>query len=191
MIRTTNDVMCSLLFQDSLLARYWAESLHAVTYLLNLLPTKAISAPSHHFALFGTTPSYAHLQVFGCTCYPNTSATAHEQLIRVPTRRLRRVILPFCLLRHTSRRLELPLLVQSCGLLDCSTLPLFYCRYFGDCRRAMRGTSVAVRVFVRSTRGPGFTLHPAPLGVPAMTSDPHAGALPRRVIGLSPCCHGS
>jgi hypothetical protein len=76
MIRTTNNIMTSLLFQASLLARYWAESLHAATYLLNLLPTKAIAAPSPHFALFGTTPSYVHLRVFGCACYPNTSATA-------------------------------------------------------------------------------------------------------------------
>jgi hypothetical protein len=57
MIRTTNDVMCSLLFQASLPARYWAESLHAATYLLNLLSTKAILAPTPHFALLGTTPS--------------------------------------------------------------------------------------------------------------------------------------
>jgi hypothetical protein len=56
MIRTTNNVMCSLLFQASLPARYWAESLHAATYLLNILPTKAISAPSPHFTLFGTAP---------------------------------------------------------------------------------------------------------------------------------------
>jgi hypothetical protein len=80
MIRTTNDVMRSLLFQASLPARYWAESLHTATYLLNLLPTKAISAPSPHFALFGTTTSYAHLRVFGCACYPNTSATAPHKL---------------------------------------------------------------------------------------------------------------
>jgi hypothetical protein len=83
MIRTTNDVMRSLLFQASLLARYWAESLHAATYPLNLLPTKAISTPSPHFTLFGTTPSYAHLWVFGCTCYPNTSATAPHKLVPV------------------------------------------------------------------------------------------------------------
>jgi hypothetical protein len=55
MIHTTNDVMRSLLFQASLQARYWAESLHAATYLLNLLPTKAISVPSTHFALCLTT----------------------------------------------------------------------------------------------------------------------------------------
>jgi hypothetical protein len=61
MIHTNNDGMCSLLFQASLLAHYWAESLHTATYLLNL---------------FGATPSYANLQVFGCACYPNFSATA-------------------------------------------------------------------------------------------------------------------
>jgi hypothetical protein len=76
MIRTTNDVMCSLLFQASPLACYWAESLYVVTYLLNLLLTKPISAPTPHFALFGITPSYAHLQV----CYPNTSATVPYKL---------------------------------------------------------------------------------------------------------------
>jgi hypothetical protein len=72
--------MRSLLFQASLLACYWAESLYTVTYILNLLPTKAISAPTPYFALFGTTPSNAHLRVFGCACYPNTSAIAPHKL---------------------------------------------------------------------------------------------------------------
>jgi hypothetical protein len=80
MIRTTNDVMRLLLFQASLPACYWAKSLYTATYILNLLPTKAISAPTPYFALFGTTPSYAHLQVFGCACYPNTSVTAPHKL---------------------------------------------------------------------------------------------------------------
>jgi hypothetical protein len=77
MIRTTNDVMRSLLFQVSC---YWAESIYTTTYILNFLPTKAILAPTPYFALFGTTPSYVHLQVFRCVCYPNTSATALHKL---------------------------------------------------------------------------------------------------------------
>jgi hypothetical protein len=80
MIRTTNDVMRSLLFQASLPARYCVETLYAATYLLNLLPTKAISTPTPHFALFGTTPSYAQLRILGCACYPNISATAPHKL---------------------------------------------------------------------------------------------------------------
>ena len=31
-------------------------------------------------ALFGAPPTYDHLQVFGCTCYPNLSATAQHKL---------------------------------------------------------------------------------------------------------------
>jgi hypothetical protein len=83
-IHTTNNVIRSMLFHVSFLARYWAESLHATTYLLNLLLTKATSAPSPHFALFGTTPSYAHLRVFGCACYPNTFPTAPHKIAPVP-----------------------------------------------------------------------------------------------------------
>jgi hypothetical protein len=83
MIRTTNNVMRSLLFYASLPARNWAESLYTATYILNLLPTKAISGPTCYFALFSTTPSYAHLWVFGCACYLNTSATAPHKLAPV------------------------------------------------------------------------------------------------------------
>jgi hypothetical protein len=80
MIRTTNDVMRSLLFHPSLLARYWTESLYTATYILNLLPTKAISTPTPYFTLFDTTPSNAHLRNFGCACYPNTSVIAPHKL---------------------------------------------------------------------------------------------------------------
>ncbi|WVZ97078.1 hypothetical protein U9M48_042639 [Paspalum notatum var. saurae] len=79
MIRTTNDVMRTLLFQASLPVRFWAESLHTATYLLNRLSSTACPAPTLHHALFGT-PRYDHLRVFGCACYPNTSATASHKL---------------------------------------------------------------------------------------------------------------
>jgi hypothetical protein len=77
-IRSINNVIRTLLFQANLPGRYWAEGLHTATYLLTRLPTKTIQAACPHMALFGSPPSYAHLRVFGCTCYPNTSTTPHK-----------------------------------------------------------------------------------------------------------------
>jgi hypothetical protein len=37
-LHTINNMLCSLLFQASMLARYWVRALHIATYLLNLLP---------------------------------------------------------------------------------------------------------------------------------------------------------
>jgi hypothetical protein len=70
----------------SLSDRYWAEALNTATHLLNRLPSKAASHPTPHFALYGTPPSYSHLRVFGCVCYPNTSATAPHKLSPRSTR---------------------------------------------------------------------------------------------------------
>lgn len=70
MIHIINNIMCSLLFHASVPARYWAKSLHTATYFLNRLTTKAACASTPLSALFGTTPSYDHLCVFGCACFP-------------------------------------------------------------------------------------------------------------------------
>jgi hypothetical protein len=79
-IRSINNAICTLLNQASLPGRYWAEGLHTATYLLNHLSTKAIQAACPHIALFGSSPSYEHLRVFGCAYYPNTAATAPHKL---------------------------------------------------------------------------------------------------------------
>jgi hypothetical protein len=86
MIRTTTNMLRCLLFQASFPASYWVEPLHTATHLLNCLPSKAVSHPTPHFALYGTAPSYDHLRVFGCACYPNTSATAPHKLSPRSTR---------------------------------------------------------------------------------------------------------
>jgi hypothetical protein len=78
-IRSINNIICTLLIQGSLLERYWAEGLHTATYLLNRLSSKTIQAACPHLALFGSAPSYEHLHVFGCACYPNTAATTPPQ----------------------------------------------------------------------------------------------------------------
>jgi hypothetical protein len=72
-IRSTNNIISSLLFQASIPPAYWAEALHTATHLLNLLPTKTLRFSTRHFAVFGIAPVYDHLRVFGCACYPNLS----------------------------------------------------------------------------------------------------------------------
>jgi hypothetical protein len=85
-LRTINNMLRSLLFQASILTRYWVEGLRTVTYLLNRLPTKAISTTSPYFTLHGVASSYEHLCVFGCACYPNLSAKAAHKLTPQSTR---------------------------------------------------------------------------------------------------------
>jgi hypothetical protein len=79
-LQTINNMLYSLLFQASILARYLVEGLHITTYLLNHLPTKVISTTSSYFAHHGVTPSYEHLCMFGCAYYPNLSAKAAHKL---------------------------------------------------------------------------------------------------------------
>jgi hypothetical protein len=85
-IHSVNNVISTLLIQASLPRRYWAEGLHTATYLLNHLPTMAIQATCPHVALFGSAPSYMHLCVFGCMCYPKTTTTTPHKLSSRSTR---------------------------------------------------------------------------------------------------------
>jgi hypothetical protein len=73
-------------FHTSIPAHYWVEGLHTTTYLLNHLPTKAISTTIPYFTLHGVTPSYEHLRMFGRACYPNISAIATQKLAPRSTR---------------------------------------------------------------------------------------------------------
>lgn len=59
---------------------YWIEALHTTTCLLNWLPSKPIHRVIPFQSLFQTLLLYSHLCVFGCLCYPNTSATMSHKL---------------------------------------------------------------------------------------------------------------
>jgi hypothetical protein len=83
---TINNMLRSLLFQTSILARYWVEACNTTTYLLNCLSTKAISTTNPYFTLHGVAPSYEHLHMFGCAVYPNLSAKATHKLAPRSTR---------------------------------------------------------------------------------------------------------
>jgi hypothetical protein len=77
-LRTINDILRSLLFQASLPPAYWVEALHNATYLVNRLSTKTLAFSTPYSALFSSQPSYDHLKVFGCACYPNMSSTSPQ-----------------------------------------------------------------------------------------------------------------
>jgi hypothetical protein len=70
----------SLLFLASMPARYWVDGLPTATYLLNRLPCKAVSVSYLYVTLYSVAPSYEHLRVFSCVCYPNLSAQAAHKL---------------------------------------------------------------------------------------------------------------
>ncbi|GJY37857.1 ribonuclease H-like domain-containing protein [Tanacetum coccineum] len=71
MIRTINNVIRTLLFQAHLPPSFWVEALHMATYLLNLLPSKAINNEIPFTKLFNKEPNYSRLRIFGCLCYPH------------------------------------------------------------------------------------------------------------------------
>jgi hypothetical protein len=55
-LRTTNNMIHSLLFQASFPVRYWIDALHTTTYLLNHLPSKTIHESCPYVALHGVAP---------------------------------------------------------------------------------------------------------------------------------------
>jgi hypothetical protein len=85
-IHCVNNVIRTLLIQASLPRRYWVEELHNATYLLNQLPTTTIQVAYPYHALLRSVPSYEHLRIFGCACYPNTAATTAHKLSPRSTR---------------------------------------------------------------------------------------------------------
>jgi transposase InsO family protein len=79
-LRTLNNSVHTLLLHASMPASYWAEALAAACYLLNRRPSSSIHSQIPYTCLFGTPPSYDHLRVFGCLCYPNLQATSAHKL---------------------------------------------------------------------------------------------------------------
>ncbi|KAL8153165.1 hypothetical protein V2J09_010925 [Rumex salicifolius] len=80
MIRTINNSLRALLFHGGLPPTYWVKSMHTANHLLNLTPTITHSMSTPHEALLHKKPTYDHLRVFGCLCYPNLTATTKHKL---------------------------------------------------------------------------------------------------------------
>ncbi|KAJ9566982.1 hypothetical protein OSB04_002948 [Centaurea solstitialis] len=77
MLRTINNTVRTLLFHAHLPPTYWVEALHMAIHLLNLLPSTAINLDTPHYRLYQKHPSYSHLRIFGCLCYPHLT-TPHK-----------------------------------------------------------------------------------------------------------------
>ena len=91
MIRTTNDVMRTLLIQASLPPRFWAESPHR--HLLAQPPSVHCFSCSHSTPRSFRYPSSLRpLSGLRCACYPNTSATAPHKLAPRSTRCVPRLL---------------------------------------------------------------------------------------------------
>ncbi|GJU08395.1 ribonuclease H-like domain-containing protein [Tanacetum coccineum] len=71
MLRTINNLIRTLLFQAHLPPSYWVEALNMAAHLLNILPSTAINNEIPFTKLYNQTPTYEHLRVFGCLCYPH------------------------------------------------------------------------------------------------------------------------
>ena len=79
-IRTINNIIRTILAHASLPASFWHHALQMATYLLNILPNKQLAFQSPTKILYQKDPSYSHLRVFGCLCYPLIPSTSRNKL---------------------------------------------------------------------------------------------------------------
>ena len=61
----------AFLANASMPLKFWDEAFLTGTYLINLLPSKVIKFENPITRLFGITPDYTSLRIFGCACWPN------------------------------------------------------------------------------------------------------------------------
>jgi len=83
-LRTLNNSMRTLLIHASMPPPYWAKALAVATYLLNCRPS-SVGGEVSYTRLHCTPPSYDHLCIFGCLCYPNLQATSPHKLAPLST----------------------------------------------------------------------------------------------------------
>ncbi|KAL0379126.1 UNVERIFIED_CONTAM: Retrovirus-related Pol polyprotein from transposon RE1 [Sesamum radiatum] len=67
----------ALLFQASLPERFWGDCLLTATYIINRTPSHVLNWSTPYKLLFGKTPTYSHMKVFGCLCYA-TNTNPHK-----------------------------------------------------------------------------------------------------------------
>jgi histone deacetylase 1/2 len=85
-LRTINDCVRTMMIHSAAPLAFWAEALATATYLINRRPCRATGTTTPYAMLFGVSPSYTELRVFGCQCFPNLIATSATSLPLDPLR---------------------------------------------------------------------------------------------------------
>ncbi|KAA3479887.1 Retrovirus-related Pol polyprotein from transposon TNT 1-94 [Gossypium australe] len=82
--RNDNDDVFALwhcrIAQANLPMDYWGYAFYSVVHLINRLPTPILKGQSPYQVLYGHEPTYDHLRVFGCCCFPYLRLFAHHKL---------------------------------------------------------------------------------------------------------------
>jgi hypothetical protein len=86
MIRTTNNVFRTLIFQAKLPPPIWAKAINTTDHLLNIRPSRVIANFTPYFLLYSVHPTYDHLRTFGWLCFPNLSHSIDHKLSPCSTR---------------------------------------------------------------------------------------------------------
>lgn len=64
------EIGLTLLAQANLPIKYWGYAFCSAVHLINRLPTPVLDGRSPYQSLFNHEPTYDHLRVFGCCCFP-------------------------------------------------------------------------------------------------------------------------
>ncbi|XP_020679649.1 protein argonaute 1A-like [Dendrobium catenatum] len=74
------EITRALLHASGLPNNFWAEAVSTANYLINRLPSSAITNVTPYYRLYGTQANYDHLRTFGCLCFPWTRPYAPNKL---------------------------------------------------------------------------------------------------------------
>ena len=72
--------MRTLLAHASIPPSFGPHALDTAIYLLNILPSKLLNFQSPTQILYRRIPSYSHLRIFGCLCFPLFPSTTINKL---------------------------------------------------------------------------------------------------------------